>query len=71
MAYLARWKGWERDGLRAHYGEEGCGWILAGLRMRAHYYPGERNLLPIQADFVTERGIPTTYNLQFDPSHLS
>ena len=25
---------------RARYGGEGCGWIWAGLRMRAYYYPG-------------------------------
>ena len=44
---------------RTRYGGEGCGWIWAGLRMRAYYYPGgnSENLLPIRADFVTERGI--------------
>ena len=43
---------------RPRYSGEGCGWIWAGLRMRAYYYPAEissENLLPIRADFVTER----------------
>ena len=43
---------------RARYGGEGCGWIWAGIRMRAFIILAEissKNLLPIQADFVTER----------------
>ena len=40
---VARWKLGEKRWLaHAHYGGEGCGWIWAGLRMRAYYYPGER-----------------------------
>ena len=44
---------------RTRYSGEGCGWIWAGLRMRAYYYPGGnfQNLLPILADIVTERDI--------------
>ena len=45
---------------RTCYGGEGCGWIWAGLRMRACIILAEissENLLPIRADFVTERVI--------------
>ena len=46
---------------RARYGGEGCGWIWAGLRMRAIIIPAGIssviNLQPIRADFVTERDI--------------
>ena len=42
---------------RTRYGGEGCGWIWAGLRMRAFILAeiSSENLLPIRADFVTER----------------
>ena len=46
----------ERWLAHAHYGGEGSGWIWAGLRMRAYnIISASVNLLPIQADFVTER----------------
>ena len=43
---------------RTRYGGEGCGWIWAGIRMCAIIILAEissENLLPIRADFVTER----------------